>query len=110
MKNTVVDTKNIAADVSDGEEDDMFGEVEDVGAGDQALAVLPFKGEVEHSMPTGFVEKKNANAAPEANLKLKYAHGFRSFDTRGNLAYSASGEVVFTTAALGVILDKKTNT
>jgi len=35
-------------------QDDLFGEEEKVGAGDQALAVLPFKGEVMNSVPTGF--------------------------------------------------------
>jgi hypothetical protein len=56
--------------------------------------------------PTGFKHTKDASAPPNGNLQLKYAHGFRSFDTRGNLKYAKSGEVVFTTAALGVVLDK----
>ena len=51
-----------------------------------------------------------AGDKPNANLKLKYAHGFRSFDTRGNLNYISQNEIVFTTAALGVVLDKNENT
>lgn len=35
-----------------------------------------------------------------------WAHGFRSFDTRGNLRYTADGNVAFTTAGVGVIYDK----
>jgi microtubule-associated protein-like 6 len=46
---------------------------------------------------------------PEGNLKLKYAHGFRSFDTRGNLKYIDKDHIAFTTAALGVIMNKTTN-
>jgi echinoderm microtubule-associated protein-like 6 len=42
-------------------------------------------------------------------LELKWAHGFRSWDTRGNLKYNKDGEVVFTTAGLGVIYNKQTN-
>lgn len=40
---------------------------------------------------------------PEANLSLKWAHGFRSWDTYGNLKYANDGNVVFTTAGLGVV-------
>jgi len=89
---------------------DMLFEEEAMAEGDQALAVLPFKGEVMNSVPTGFVASKSAGDAPDGNLKLKYAHGFRSFDTRNNLKFSANGEVVFTTAALGVVLNKEKNT
>jgi len=46
---------------------------------------------------------------PEGNLKLKYAHGFRSFDTRGNLKYIDKDHIAFTTAALGVIMNKTSN-
>jgi len=68
--------------------------------------VQPFKGAVEHSQPSNFKFNKAMANAPDCNLTLKYAHGFRSFDTRGNLKYNAAGEVVFTTAALGVVLEK----
>jgi hypothetical protein len=49
-------------------------------------------------------------AKPEGNLKLKYAHGFRSFDTRGNLKYIDNDHIAFTTAALGVVMNKTSNT
>ena len=45
--------------------------------------------------------------APDNNLTLKWAHGFRSFDTRGNLRYNKAGNVVFTTAGVGVVYDKQ---
>jgi len=45
-------------------------------------------------------------APPKANLTLKFAHGFRSFDTRGNLKYTCEeNKIVFTTAGLGVVMD-----
>lgn len=99
-----IDTKNIDQDFGDA---DMFEEQE-MGEGDQRLAVLPFKGEI--MAPSGFIQVKDAAAPPNGNLKLKYAHGFRSFDTRGNLKYTKNGEVAFTTAALGVVLNKQANT
>jgi hypothetical protein len=49
---------------------------------------------------------KNAGAAPQENLTLVRAHGFRSFDTRGNLKFSSEGKVVFTTAGLAIVQDK----
>lgn len=99
--------KNAVLENPEGDDDgdDMFGEVEEMGEGDQALAVKPFLGQVAHSIPTGWKETKDSGAAPDGALKLKYAHGFRSFDTRGNLKYIANGQVVFTTAAVGVVLD-----
>jgi len=47
--------------------------------------------------------------APDGNLTLKYAHGFRSFDTRGNLKYNVKGDIIFTTAAVGVVHNKTKN-
>lgn len=44
--------------------------------------------------------------APNGNLNIKYAHGFRSFDTRNNLYYTNKNEVAYTTAALGVVLNR----
>lgn len=83
---------------------------EDVGEGDQRLAVAPFLGQVRASVPTGFKEAKNAGEKPDGNLKLKYAHGFRSFDTRNNLRYVTKDDIVFTTAGLGVVMNKPANT
>lgn len=87
----------------------MF-ESEEVGEGDQALAVKPFKGQVDASTPDQYKKPDvSAGQKPEGNLKLKYAHGFRSFDTRGNLKYVTQDDIAFTTAALGVILNKPLN-
>lgn len=85
-------------------------EMEEVGGGDQRMAVLPFKGQVEKSKPTGFKPLPKAADKPDGNMKLLYAHGFRSFDTRNNLKYVTKDDVVFSTAALGVVLNKPTNT
>lgn len=87
----------------------MFEE-EDMGEGDQRMAVIPFLGEVKNSFPSGFKALPNAGEKPSANIKLKYAFGFRSFDTRSNLKYTSATEIAYTTAALGVLLNKPGNT
>jgi redox-sensitive bicupin YhaK (pirin superfamily) len=66
-----------------------------------------FKGQVDHSIPSGFVMNKNMGNAPNNNLTLTWAHGFRSFDTRGNLKYTNTGSVAWTTAGVGVVYDKE---
>jgi WD40 repeat protein len=46
---------------------------------------------------------------PDANLVLEYIHGYRCHDARNNLKYGPNGEVVYHTAAVGIVLDPKTN-
>jgi hypothetical protein len=45
----------------------------------------------------------NPKAAVKATMELKWAHGFRSFDTTGNLKYNNEGNIIFTTAGVGVV-------
>lgn len=73
------------------------------------MAIYPAKGQILKSIPTGFKETRASGQAPNASLELKWAHGFRSWDTRGNLKYTASGDVVFTTAGVGVVYNKLQN-
>ena len=94
----------------DGDENIGLFEEEEVDEGDQRLCVDPFKGEVDNSWPSNIDEIKNKGEQPDQNLKLKYAHGFRSFDTRNNLKYTSDNKIAFTTAALGIVLDPDTNT
>jgi len=51
------------------------------------------------------VPSRTAGDAPDNNLVLKWAHGFRAFDTRGNLKYTSEGKVAFSTAGVGVVQD-----
>ena len=81
---------------------DDFGEV-DLGEGDQRGCMDVWRGQVEASIPDDFAFKRAMSKAPDNNLTLKWAHGFRSFDTRGNLRYAADGSIVFTTAGVGVV-------
>jgi hypothetical protein len=47
---------------------------------------------------TGFKETRASAQAPNSSLELKWAHIFRSWDTRRNLKYTANEEVVFKNA------------
>jgi len=84
----------------------MF-EMEEAGAGDQALAVKPYQGALkEPTQPPAW-----KNAAPGVTLTLEYVYGYRSFDSRQNLFYTSNPEkVVYMAAALGVVLSKSDNT
>ncbi|TNV87854.1 hypothetical protein FGO68_gene13813 [Halteria grandinella] len=68
-------------------------------------------GAITQSKPLKY-DKANPNKGekPQATLKLKYAHGYRSFDTRHNLKFISENEIVFTTAALGVVMDLQADT
>jgi len=57
--------------------------------------------------PPGFKFSKNAYDPPTVGVTLTWAHGFRSWDVRGNLKYDKSGNVVYTTAGLGIVHDTK---
>lgn len=41
---------------------------------------------------------------------LEYVYGYRCEDSRMNAYFNASGDAVYMTAALGVVLNTKTNT
>jgi len=81
-----------------------FGEIQ-MDEGDQRGCIDVWRGQVDASVPNDFKFKRIMGKAPDSNLTLKWAHGFRSFDTRGNLRYAANGNVVFTTAGVGVVQD-----
>lgn len=107
VEDGVEDAEGDQADAGHEEADQFgFSRKEEEEEGDQALAVKPFLGAVQHSKPTAYKAKRGEGKAPEGNLRLRRAHGFRCHDTRGNLKYTSGGKIVYTTAALGVVQDK----
>ena len=83
-------------------EDGEFGD--NLDEGDQAMATYPALGQINASIPDQYKKPTKAMGnVPNAELTLKWAHGFRSFDTRGNLKYIQNDEVAFTTAGVGVV-------
>ena len=50
------------------------------------------------------------NKAPNIDMQIAYVYGYRSYDTRDNLRYNSDGNVVYHTAACGIVLNKSKNT
>ena len=86
------------------EEDPVFEEQDETAQ--EFMAVRPWIGQI--------CEPDNHNpfnpAVPDCNYELEYVYGYRCADTRQNLKYNSSGQAVYMTAALGVILDQGSNT
>lgn len=78
--------------------------------GDQFMAVKPWVGVVNNSVPDGFRPSKRDGEAPDATLELEYVHGFRCHDCRNNLKYTASGKLAYISAGVGVVMDTRNNT
>ena len=79
-------------------------------AGDEFAATKPWLGAIK--APDGFEDSVNFDKLkkpPMAKLDLEYCHGYRAKDCRNNLRYLVSGKIVYHAAALGIVLDKKTN-
>jgi WD40 repeat protein len=84
----------------------MF-EIESAGGGEQVMAVKPWIGALK--APTN--PPQLLNSAPSLQLEIEYVYGYRVFDSRQNLFYTSNpNSVVYMVAALGVILDKNSNT
>ena len=75
------------------------------GASTVALApqVLPYVSEVH--APSDWREPLDGAQAPPDSLTLEWAYGVRCHDCRAHVHWTASGEVVFPAAAVGVVFD-----
>ena len=74
------------------------------------MAGTSFINEIKASTPEGFKSSLNASQPPETNLDLKFAHGYRCKDSRGNVKYASNGNIVYPCAALGVVHNKNAGT
>ena len=63
-----------------------FFDIEETGAGDQALAVKPWIGAIR--APTN--PPPVLDSDPNVDLELEYVYGYRCFDTRQNVYYTAN--------------------
>lgn len=90
-------------------EEELFSESKE-GAGDQFMAVKPWLGAVKNSVPTNYKPSKGESDPPSTQLSLEFVHGYRCHDARNNLKYSPSGDIVYHTAAVGIVFDAKTRT
>lgn len=83
---------------------------EEMGEGDQFMAVKPWKGVIDNSVPSNYKPSKTDGNAPDANLKLEYVYGYRCHDCRNNLRYTKKDHFVYHTAAVGITMDPFKNT
>ena len=84
----------------------MAFEEEEVKGGEQFGAIKPWIGAL---CPPNNPPKNNPSA-PEQSLEPSYVFGYRCGDCRDNIHYLKNNEeIVYMTASIGVVLNKKTN-
>jgi WD40 repeat protein len=71
------------------------------------MATKPWLGAIVPPTNLPHIDK----SAPADNLSIDYVYGYRAIDSRNNVFYTAkSNEIVYMTAALGIVLNTDTNT
>ena len=89
-----------------GDKEEIGSEDEEKEEGDEWLANIPFKGQMQ--APTNML--KPVSKEPDEFYNIEYAYGYRCEDVRQNAFLSDTKKVVYMTAALGVVLDPNKNT
>jgi WD40 repeat protein len=75
--------------------------------GDQMLAIKPWLGALKPPSAVVHLDK----SIPSISLEIEYVYGYRCFDSRNNVFYTRNtDEIVYMTAALGIVLNKRSNT
>jgi len=74
--------------------------------GEQAGACKPFTGAIVEPSK----HPPHNPAVPDENYELEYVYGYRTYDSRQNLYFTANGKITYCTASVGVILDPQDNT
>ena len=85
-------------------EHDAFDPFASVGGGDEFQAVKPWKGQIaipKDPMPSNPL-------VPKIEPELEWIFGYRSQDCHDNLRYSASGDIIYHSAAVGIVLNDST--
>ena len=86
--------------------DDSFAESEPE-EGDQFMSCKPWLGAIKKPT-TGPLEE--ISDPPDCTYEIEFAHGYKSDQARQNLFYTPSYQMVYMTAALGVVFDPQTRT
>lgn len=69
----------------------------------------PWQKTIKIIQPGDYKPYKGETNPPCAYIDIDYVHGYRCHDTRNNLKYSANGELIYHTAAIGIMLDTSNN-
>ena len=106
----IYDEINEKEENPDLEEEGNYFKEEEIPEGTEFGASKPWIGQLKASSPN-IQETRDMGKPPKENIsRLKYVFGYRAFDSRMNIKYTKDeNKIVYTTAALGIVLDKKTN-
>jgi len=104
-KSAEVMNRSANAEVHNNEDMSALFDIEDAGEGDQFTAVKPWTGTINSTKPSN--PPKEDTSAPTEQLQLEWIHGYRAQDARSNLFYNADGDICYSAAAAGIILNKK---
>jgi len=89
------------AKVADDEGD--FNLDEDMAAGDEFMAIRPWKGAIKE--PTGFKRPpQNQEKAPQVTIEPEWVYGYRGSMTKNNLGILQDGSMAYFAAGLGVCM------
>jgi echinoderm microtubule-associated protein-like 6 len=90
------------SEIGEDDEDDSEDDMDEID-GDEFLAVKPWLGAI--------VAPSNASApnsrVPDVHVELDWVYGYHTELSKQNLVYNSHGEIVYHTAAVGVIFDHK---
>ena len=92
------------------DEEESFSQVlKPPTGGDEALAVLPWKGAIRE--PSDWKEPPNLGDAPDHSLVLSFVYGYRGWDCRNNLDFvTNSFRIAYHIAAVGIVYNSQDNT
>ena len=79
-------------------------EPEEVEDNHQIVVKKPWLETIKSAVPGRYIPQIDDADAPEANLELEHIYGYRCHNVRNNLRYTANGNIVYHTAAVGVLL------
>jgi microtubule-associated protein-like 6 len=87
------------AKVADDEGD--FNLDEDMAAGDEFMAIRPWKGAIKE--PTGFKRPPaNQDKAPQVSIEPEWVYGYRGSMSKNNLGILKDGSMAYFAAGLGI--------
>ena len=73
---------------------------------EEFAAIKPWLTNVKNCVPSNYKKSKLDGALPNAKLELEFVHGYRCHDTRNNLRYTSDNNIVYHTAAVGIVYNK----
>ena len=93
-------------EVEEEEEEEGHDEEEELSPpveGDQFMAVKPWLGAIFEPSHAPVVNP----TPPEDSLQLEWVYGYQAQESRNNLRYSSTGDIVYHSAAVGIAYDRK---